>query len=341
MCSSDLNRPADLLAVAAAAAVTAAIPGYGLAQQIQAAPLPNIAPLTGISPVTADTSGIIRDKLAAQQLGKALFWDIAAGSDGMACASCHFHGGADIRIKNQVNPGLAQVFPGPDKSFSNRRSGTPTGPNVELNASDFPFHQLANPLDRQSAVVYDTNDVFSSAGTFSGPMGSSPTLSNSLKGSTQINRLLGLQAASSECQFSYDPVNNPFHTGNYTYRKVEPRQSPSTINAVFNFRNFWDGRANNVFNGVDPFGRRTNLASAKAGVLVSNGATLSLQKVALENASLASQAVGPPLSSFEMSCEGRTFADLGRKLLPARPLAYQAVDSQDSLFSRKIGRAPV
>ena len=28
------------------------------------------------------------------------------------------------------------------------------------------------------------------------------------------------------------------------------------INAIFNFRNFWDGRANNVFNGVDPFGRR-------------------------------------------------------------------------------------
>jgi cytochrome c peroxidase len=26
-------------------------------------------------------------------LGKALFWDVSVGSDGMACASCHFHAG--------------------------------------------------------------------------------------------------------------------------------------------------------------------------------------------------------------------------------------------------------
>jgi cytochrome c peroxidase len=54
--------------------------------------------------------------------------------------------------------------------------------------------------------------------------------------------------------------------------------------------------------------------------------------VELENASLASQAVGPPLSDFEMSCNGRTFADLGRKMLQRRALASQKVDPQDSVL---------
>src|SRR5437867_5899580 len=40
--------------------------------------------------------------LAAQQLGKALFWDMQVGSDGQSCASCHFHAGADDRAKNQL-----------------------------------------------------------------------------------------------------------------------------------------------------------------------------------------------------------------------------------------------
>lgn len=35
-------------------------------------------------------------------LGKALFWDMQAGSDGQACASCHFIAGADLRVKNQL-----------------------------------------------------------------------------------------------------------------------------------------------------------------------------------------------------------------------------------------------
>ena len=48
---------------------------------------------------------IVVNKAAAIALGKALFWDTNVGSDGIACASCHFHAGADRRIKNQVAPG--------------------------------------------------------------------------------------------------------------------------------------------------------------------------------------------------------------------------------------------
>ena len=48
----------------------------------------------------------VRDRAAAIVLGKALFWDQQVGSDGQACASCHFHAGADSRSKNQLDPGL-------------------------------------------------------------------------------------------------------------------------------------------------------------------------------------------------------------------------------------------
>jgi cytochrome c peroxidase len=48
-------------------------------------------------------------RAAAIALGKALFWDQAAGSDGQACASCHFNAGADSRTRNQLNPGFRAI----------------------------------------------------------------------------------------------------------------------------------------------------------------------------------------------------------------------------------------
>ncbi len=52
----------------------------------------------------------------------------------------------------------------------------------------------------------------------------------------------------------------------------------------------------------------------------------------LENAALASQAVGPTLSDFEMSCANRSFKQVGRKLLTLipRPLFGQKVELDDS-----------
>jgi cytochrome c peroxidase len=64
-----------------------------------------------------------------------------------------------------------------------------------------------------------------------------------------------------------------------------------------------------IFNGVDPFGERTNIAG-HGGVFAWDGSAASLQTIAVRHASLASQAVGPPLSDFEMSCAGRIFADI-------------------------------
>jgi cytochrome c peroxidase len=259
-------------------------------------------------PSPAKLENYVRDKTAAIALGKALFWDIQAGSDGQACASCHFHAGADNRVTNQLDPGVL----GKDTAFSSPlASGGLGGPNYTLTAADFPFHQLADPLDRNSLVVFDTNDVASSQGTFAGAF-----------------KAVSLVANADACGA---PDLSIFHVGKLATRKVEGRNTPTVINAAFNFRNFWDGRANHVFNGVSPFGRRD--VAARVLEVQSDGSIVPVV-VALENSSLASQAVGPATSDFEMSCSGRGFADIGHKLIGRIPLANQTVSPTDSVLAR-------
>lgn len=119
-------------------------------------------------------------------------------------------------------------------------------------------------------------------------------------------------------------------TGEPHGRQVTGRNSPSVINAVFNHRNSWDGRANNTFNGVNPFGARDT--NATVWHWDADTRRLFQKAIAIENASLASQAVGPVLSSVEMSYAGREWKHLGRKLLSVKPLALQEVSKQDSLL---------
>ncbi len=118
----------------------------------------------------------------------------------------------------------------------------PRGANYTLTMADFPFHRLSNPLDRNSDVLFDSPDVVSSQGVFATEFISS-TLRKPLDSCT--------------------PVEDPnFMVASIQTRRVEPRNTPTAIGAAFNFRNFWDGRANNRFNGANPFGRR----DATAGV---------------------------------------------------------------------------
>jgi cytochrome c peroxidase len=86
-------------------------------------PPPPLSLKTVPVPVPDNLSEFVADKAEAIRLGKALFWDMQVGSDGIvACASCHFHAGADSRSKNQLSPGLlnrdALGEPAPDHSFS-------------------------------------------------------------------------------------------------------------------------------------------------------------------------------------------------------------------------------
>ena len=75
---------------------------------------------------------------------------------------------------------------------------------------------------------------------------------------------------------SPDPIG--FHVNGTNVRRVEPRNTPTTINAAFNHRNFWDGRANNIFNGVDPNGQRNTAAR----VLENQGGSVAQIQVAFE-----------------------------------------------------------
>jgi len=61
---------------------------------------------------------LVKNKDAAIALGKALFWEMRIGTDGeKACATCHFSGGADNRLKNQLAP--AKSFHNFDEKLPN------------------------------------------------------------------------------------------------------------------------------------------------------------------------------------------------------------------------------
>lgn len=301
-------------------------------------PTPTLESLKGKTPKLPNLTGIVTDRKAAIALGKMFFWDQQAGSDGQACASCHFAGGADTRIKNQYSPGLLDLrFPGGDLEFGgltsvpnnttdyndlspsstahHTASGSRAAPNYLAKPEDFPFHQLADPLDRDSTILYTTNDVFSSQGV-------------------RPSKFVNLQqVVLPHKTVTFNEVCIPELDAAFIFhRKVEPRNTPTMINAVFNFRNFWDGRANNIFNGFDPFGNRSNAAF----VLQKDQAGIMATTLALENASLASQSLGPPLSAFEMSCGGKTFPNLGRKMLGRQPLAWQDVHHNDSVLGQLL-----
>jgi len=264
------------------------------------------------------------DRAAAIQLGKALFWDPRVGSDNKtACASCHFHAGADNRTRNQLSPGLLKQ-PEADRTFH-----PGFGPNHQFVASeqngavsgDFPFTRFSSLSSNYPEHRMDINDVASSQGVFNGKF---RKLNVTSKG-----------AEADSCDFIADP--DGFHFGGRNTRRVEPRNTPSVINAVFNFRNFWDGRGNNVFNGGDPFGLRNPNAlvwKLEAGVVRK-------VQVAIPSSSLASQGSGPPLSGTEMSCSDRTFVELGKKLLGEKILDGQTISKDDSVLGEfEKGRPP-
>jgi len=257
--------------------------------------------LTGPDPIV-----INRDK--ALVLGKALFWDVNVGSDGMACASCHFHAGADPRTRNQIAPAAGQAA----AAFDIGADGFPRGPNYTLRRSDFPLVQAVTPTLEigVGGLLRSSDDVVGSSGTFAGTF-QSAELS---------------EYAADNCARAPDGV---FHVGPLGARRVIARNAPSVINAAFNHRNFWDGRASNVFNGSSEWGERDRAAGV--WVVLPNG-EVAKRAMRLGHSSLASQALAPPVNTIEMACAGRTLADLGRKLLFRRPLENQRVHPQDSVL---------
>lgn len=281
-----------------------------------------LKPLNSVKvPIPSNIDDFVRDREAAIALGKALFWDMQAGSDGkVACATCHFHAGADSRLSNTL--GLPKDNPNKVKL---RNTIT------KLKESDFPFVRVSgtNPLDPRAVVVENREEIVGSKGV-------------ELRQFQSITRGRSLESSTPKP----DPDFN-FHGANL--RTVTSRNSPSVINAVFNHRNNWDGRASNIFNGVNQYGKfdpdarvlqatfsyRSSadaLADRLSGTRNRAIQRLFKVKVALDNASLASQAAAPPLET-EMGWKGRPFPEMGRKLLSLRPLAKQEVYFTDSVLS--------
>jgi cytochrome c peroxidase len=245
-------------------------------------------PFTGAYTIRPDLVEFIADLPAAIQLGKAFFWDMQAGSDNKtACATCHFNAGADIRNRNQLNPG-------PNKLWD----AEAYGPNSVLWEGGLPF----------TMETFDTDNIVSSQGI-------------------RKARFLSIDAAGNETLTAI--ADALFNVDGVNVRQVPSMNAPSVINAVFNHRNFTNGRAQPEFNGVNPFGSRDTAARVYS-VNSWGGATKT--SVLIKNASLASQAVGPPLNPVEMSAIGRTFPDLARKLLRRKPLGLQQVSPSDSVL---------
>ena len=307
-------------------------------------------------PIPSNIGDFIADRKMAEQLGKAFFHEMLVGSDGIqACVTCHFAAGADPRSINQLSPGLLRVKSSRDGDTKGHHgdegaadtlfevvTGTPstTGPNYLLERWDYPF---VTDIGNGDNVVETSDGVFGPAPGNSNDVTSSMGILNTLF--TDTNDIdeedLG--------EIFADPI---FNVGDKNTRRVEPRNTPTVINAVFNFHNFWDGRANNRCNGQDVFGH-TSLNPPNSDlfgdpddnddsprVLVDDGTGTKIvdEKLDIRNSSLCSQAMGPPLSHFEMSfgdgmLNARTFMDIADKLLTRKALSTQRVHKQDSLLA--------
>ena len=252
-------------------------------------PLVSLKTVRPPAPVGADR--YVQDEAALVALGKALFWDMQAGSDGRtACATCHFHAGADHRLQNQLSGPAAVV-------------------NQTLTSADFPFHRLANPNNNGSAVLSDKQQVAGSMGVV-------------------MNAFLEVEFGGDVDRSSAVAYPSQFMPDGVRVRQVTTRNSPTVINAVFYARGFWDGRASEVFTGATPFGESDSGLHA----LTRRNGAFERERVRVENASLASQAVGPALNAVEMSWAGRPWPQLGRKLMHLPPLARQKVSPTDSVL---------
>ena len=276
--------------------------------------LASLKTITVPGPTTAELANIIKDKNAAIALGKAFFWEMQFGSDGKtACATCHFNAGADSRTGNQADPGLRRVdgngFPAADSTTFHAGFG----PNHMLSVSDFPLHTSTrdnnNIVGSQGVLRFDFNDV---------------VLGQAAENETSV----------ADSVWSVSDGNG----GMINVRRSTPRNAPPVINAVFNYRNFWDGRAQRTFNGVNPFGAGDPGAHLIQVDPSNPNATIEVT-FRLSNSALASQAVGPPGSDVEMSATGRPFVKMGKKMLTLTPLGLQQVASDDSVLG-SLSAAP-
>ncbi len=122
--------------------VAAACSAHSVHAQVTLTARP-LAPLKTVKvPMPSNLDDFVRNREAAVALGKALFWDMQAGSDGMtACATCHWHAGADARIQNTL--GLPT---------DNPHDATLRSAISKLSTGDFPFVKVDDPNSNDDLV---------------------------------------------------------------------------------------------------------------------------------------------------------------------------------------------
>lgn len=287
-------------------------------------------------PLPPNLNEFIKDKKAAIQLGKAFFWDMQVGADGVtACASCHFHAGADGRSKNSLSPNLISVAnksEGPVVGYMNAQKVKDTmlrtrKLNEQMQREDFPL------IKQIESLVSGEGDTLRPG----------PRNSNNIVGSmgTMFTHFDGIEPG-----FAVDkgtPLKSDLWTigGDKRVRQVGHRNAPSVINAIFNFSNFADGHSNPFFNGQHQFGIQHDPI-----ILVNDGEHVVLHQIQLAHGSLAGQTTQPATEPNEMAYGDadepnfRNLPDIGRKMLgqykatglALRPLALQRVHPTDSVL---------
>ncbi|MCC6508009.1 MAG: hypothetical protein IT423_02805, partial [Pirellulaceae bacterium] len=141
LCSRTMSATLAKVGAALSVCVWARIATPASAQpSLTARPL---APLKTVKiPLPSNLDEFVQDRQAAVALGKALFWDMQTGSDGLtACATCHWHAGADARIQNTL--GLPKDNPH-DARLRDAIS--------KLSEGDFPFVRIDDPNSNDDAV---------------------------------------------------------------------------------------------------------------------------------------------------------------------------------------------
>ncbi|MEE2937880.1 MAG: cytochrome c peroxidase [Planctomycetota bacterium] len=293
-------------------------------------------PLETLTLPEIDLSDYVADEAAAVALGKALFWDQQIASDGfVACATCHYHFGADVRTRNTVAPGGHASAQSPD--FEDRSF---YGPNKELTADMFPFHAKVDPLkktidfpngdnlegenvdpnDHEANVLRHNDDVVGSQGIQRKLFNKLVDLGTQYAAKESGKRERGRRASA---------FTKLFRSRGTDHRAVTGRNAPTTYGAAFHERLYWDGRAENEFNGVNRFGDTDPTAMVWKST---DGVVAEQVSISIKNAALASQAANPPTDDIEMAFIGRAFTTLGQKTLTLSPLATQTIAPDDSVL---------
>lgn len=314
---------------------------------------------------------LVKDQTALIALGKALFWDMQVGSDGVqACATCHFNAGADIRTTNQINPGQAsEDFKHPlggDSLFGNSTvpftANDPVGIGFGVPPNDPPLlttctgddplvpwpcnvpgHPNFNPNITVAGGDFPLNDW--DHPTQLVPRGTGVTVQQEFADVTRDTNDAVTSQGVRLTQFLHVNPGSAVDSGT-PLPDIANTVTPGVPNLSGVVRRTEPRNAPTMINAVFNY---DNLWDGKASFIFNGwdafgfrNRTNTLKKnvngtltdvfIRVTNSSLASVAAAVPTSNITMSYQGRTMPDVGTKMLSLRPLAKQAVHPQDSVL---------